>query len=85
MINIEIRINNILIGYAYIRNIGQHNCGQGEGVWQNEVFDYKVEYYRPEKGLIETRVMHTRKHGAEKLIEKCFKQLYKKIQEMKKD
>ena len=66
MITVEIRINQTLIGQAYVRNTGYETRKQCL---------YKVEYYKPETKLQRFEVMHEPEKGLEKLLQIIFRKL----------
>jgi len=61
MLSFETRINGILTSYAHVTNIGIGEDGK---------YRYYIRYFRPESEppILEFKISHKRKEGAEKLV-----------------
>lgn len=71
MFNIEFKINSILIGHIYGRNLG---------FVDDEKCEYEYRYYSPETGkLIEGHIYHRRDSGIEKLVHSILSKVMKKL------
>ncbi len=72
MFSIEIRLNSILIGHIYGRNIKTIS-------FEPEICEYSYKYYKPEdSSVIEGKIKHERNKGIDSLTEKIFLDVQKK-------
>lgn len=77
MMSLELRINNMIIGVAYIVNTMAEDRGKTI---------YNVSYFRPDRiqEFFKFSVKHKREEGAEKLALKVYETLGKELDKLNK-
>ena len=69
MMSVEIKVNTVLIGHIYLRNIKHLDFDK---------YEYVYHYYKPETGgILKGAITHNRGDGAEVLINKILKDILK--------